>query len=97
MEKLFNTLAQKLLHNLHDDEHLKVSIDGEESQFIRFSRSKVRQSGLVDDSTLMITLIKNERTCSGSFTLKDNLEENEKLAFSELNRLRQEVSTFTQS
>ena len=75
MEKLFNQLIEQLLNNLQNGEQMKLSIDGENSQFVRFSQSKVRQSGLVDDASLNISLIKDGRTCSSSFTLFGNLEE----------------------
>ena len=80
MEKLFDQLSEKLINGLHADEHMKVSIDGENSQFVRFSQSKVRQSGLVDDASLSISLIKDRRTCNGSFTLTGNTETDEKTA-----------------
>ena len=88
MEQSFNILSEKLMNNLENGEHLKVSIQGEKSQFIRFSQSKVRQSGLVDDATLMMTLIKNDRNCSGSFTLSGNMMADEKIALTELIRLK---------
>jgi predicted Zn-dependent protease len=91
MKQLFNQLSEKLLKSLDADEHMKVSIDGENSQFVRFSQSKVRQAGLVDDASLNISLIKNGRTCSGSFTLTGNSETDEKTACTELERMREEV------
>jgi len=93
MEQLFNQLSETLLNNLNAGEHLKVAIGGENSQFVRFSQSKVRQSGLVDDASLSIVLIKDERTCSGSFTLTGNITADEETAMEELNRLRDEVGT----
>ena len=93
MEQLFKSLSEKLINSLESGEHLKVSIDGEQSQFIRFSQSKVRQSGLVDDASLMLTLIKDERSCSGSFTLSGSAYDDETSAVKELNRLRGEVAT----
>jgi len=93
MEKLFNQLSETLLNNLNTGEHLKITIGGENSQFVRFSQSKVRQSGLVDDASLSIVLIKDERTCSGSFTLTGNISTDEATAMAELNRLRTEVGT----
>ena len=93
MEQLFNQLSETLLNNLNAGEHLKVAIGGENSQFVRFSQSKVRQSGLVDDASLSIVLIKDERTCSGSFTLTGNISTDEATAMEELNRLRDEVGT----
>ena len=91
MEQLFNQLSEKLLKSLDADEHMKVSIDGENSQFVRFSQSKVRQAGLVDDASLSISLIKDGKTCSGSFTLTGNSETDEKTACTELERMREEV------
>ncbi len=93
MEKLFNQLSETLFNNLNTGEHLKITIGGENSQFVRFSQSKVRQSGLVDDASLSIVLIKDERTCSGSFTLTGNISTDESTAMEELNRLRDEVGT----
>ena len=77
MEQLFNQLSETLLNNLQNGEDLKLTIGGENSQFVRFSQSKVRQSGLVDDASLSIVLINNERTCSGSFTLTGNITADE--------------------
>ena len=93
MEKLFNQLSETLLNNLQNGEHLKLTIGGENSQFVRFSQSKVRQSGLVDDASLSIVLINNERTCNGGFTLTGNITADEETAMEELNRLRDEVGT----
>ena len=93
MEQLFNQLSEKLINSLNTDEHIKISIDGENSQFIRFSQSKVRQAGLVDDASLSISFIKDERTCSGSFTLTGNTQTDEKTAFTELERMKDEVVT----
>ncbi len=93
MEQLFNQLSEILLNNLQNGEDLKLTIGGENSQFIRFNQSKVRQSGLVDDASLSIVLIQDERTCSGSFTLTGNITADEETAMEELNRLRDEVGT----
>jgi len=34
VEKSFNVLAEKLINSIKSDEHLKIGIDGEHSQFI---------------------------------------------------------------
>ena len=85
MEQLFYTIAAKLIYSLGNGEHLRVNIKGEQSQFIRFSQSKVRQSGMVDDASLILTLIKDGRNCSGSFTLCGSADKDEKSAMAELN------------
>ncbi len=91
MEQLFNQLSEILLKSLDADEHMKVSIDGENSQFVRFSQSKVRQAGLVDDASLSISLITDKRTCSSSFTLTGHSKTDEKTACRARERMREEV------
>ena len=93
MEILFNQLVEKLLNNLQNGEQLKLSINGENSQFVRFSQSKVRQSGLVDDASLSISLINNGRTCTCSFTLTGNMDIDTSMALKELERMRKEIVT----
>ena len=68
MEQSFNSLADKLINSLEPDEHLKISIDGEESQFIRFSQSKVRQAGLVNDASYATAVVQFPHT-SVSFSI----------------------------
>jgi len=93
MEKLFNQLIEQLLNNLQNDEQMKLSIDGENSQFVRFSKSKVRQAGLVDDASLNISLINGGRTCNSSFTLTGNYDLDIRAAFNELELMRAEIVT----
>ena len=93
MEKLFNNISKKILNCIKHDEHLKLSISGEKSQFIRFSQSKVRQSGIVEDASLSMSLIQNEKTCDTTFTLTGNIEKDIEKALKELNYLRNEIIT----
>ena len=85
MEELFNNISEKILSCIKNDEYLKLSISGEKSQFIRFSQSKVRQTGIVEDASLSISLIQNSKTCDSSFTLTGDFEQDVQQALKELN------------
>ena len=63
MEHIFNYLSEKLFSHLMKDEHLIISFDGENSQFIRFNAATIRQTGLVDDGSLTLKYMYNGRTC----------------------------------
>ena len=91
MEQLFNQLNEVLMSQLIEGEHLKLSFSGENSQYIRINNHKVRQTGLVKERNLSLTIIQNSRTCSGSLTLSGNLENDLDNALTELKRLRNEV------
>ena len=65
MEKTFNTLCDSLFSRLGAGEDLVLSLNGENSQFVRFNNASVRQTGLVDDADLGLKFISNGRTCNG--------------------------------
>ena len=49
MDKYFSLLNSHIFSLLSKEETLITNIEGENSQFIRFNNSKVRQTGLIDD------------------------------------------------
>ena len=91
MDKYFSKLNNFLFSTISDNEILITNFSGENSQFIRFNNSKVRQTGIVDDLNFSMMLLCNNRKCSISMTLKGN-ENNDKLLLeSYLNKLRDDI------
>ena len=74
MENIFNIISENVFTLLNKEEYLTLSFSSESTQFIRFSQSKIRQTGLVDDATLELELIHNNRTCGESFTLSGDAD-----------------------
>jgi len=72
MRRVFNELSDALFSYLKDGEYLVIGFVGENSQFIRFNNASIRQTGLVDDSSLSLKFISNSRTCYGEFTVSGN-------------------------
>ncbi|MBC8214815.1 MAG: TldD/PmbA family protein [Candidatus Marinimicrobia bacterium] len=91
MKKLFNKISDALLNQISKDEHLKISFSGENSQFIRFSKSKIRQTGLVDEVSISLELIHQNKTCSGGITVTSDEKSDIANVQQELQRLRKEV------
>ena len=91
MSMYFTKLNDFLFSVLDKQEILITNIIGENSQFIRFNNSKVRQTGLVDDMNFSMTLLCNNRKCSVSMTLS-GIENNDQLLLqSYLNKLRDDI------
>ena len=88
MKEYFFNISEKIMNSINPDEHLMLSINGENSEFIRINNAKVRQIGTVSDASFGIELIKNNRKIGISFTLQRNLEKDIKLAMSHLDVLR---------
>lgn len=53
----FEELSGHMLKDRRPGEHLFLALQGEESQFVRLSRARVRQIGTVMDATLSVTLV----------------------------------------
>ena len=79
MKEYFFNISEKIMNSINPDEHLMLSINGENSEFIRINNAKVRQIGTVSDASFGIELIKNNRKIGISFTLQRNLEKDIKL------------------
>jgi hypothetical protein len=62
LEANFDRVLAELNHQLHSDEQFTLRLQGEVSQFTRFNHAKVRQTGIVQDGTLQIKLISQQRT-----------------------------------
>lgn len=92
LEAIFNRLVTALLNELQGEEHLILQLVGERSQFVRFNRAKVRQTGCVDDATLRMTLIQGQRTNSFECPLTSHWETDWQQARSALFDLKQEIS-----
>ncbi len=56
MEQLFNLLSDALFSELRSDEQLILNFHGENTLFVRFNKSKVRQVSDVNQQELSITL-----------------------------------------
>ncbi|MBC8174430.1 MAG: TldD/PmbA family protein [Candidatus Marinimicrobia bacterium] len=92
MEQVFNNVCDKVLSDLRNDEHLTISMKGERSHFIRLSKARVRQAGIVCDADVGLNFIENGRSAWGGVTFSGNKEVDTQRVISELERLRREVS-----
>ena len=93
MKEYFFSISEKIMNSIASDEHLNLSINGENSEFIRINNAKVRQIGTVSDTEFSIELIKNNRKIGISFTLQRNPEKDLELAKEHLHMLRNNIDS----
>lgn len=91
LETTFNRLVDALLNALHPEEQLKLTLHGEQSQFMRFNGAKVRQAGIVEDAEISFTLMRQQRNAYRSFPLTGDWKTDWSLAQSALEDVRQEL------
>jgi predicted Zn-dependent protease len=74
MQEYFYALADALTAWLHGEEVYTCTFDAEDSDFVRFNRSAVRQPGTVLQRSLSLDLIKGRRHAAGAVTLCGDME-----------------------
>ncbi|MBD2151854.1 TldD/PmbA family protein [Pseudanabaena sp. FACHB-1277] len=92
LEGSFYRLSDRLINALHNHEYLTISLDSERSQFTRFNHAKVRQSGVVADGNVTISLLCDQREAYATFPFTGNDGADIANAMDSLNYLRHEVS-----
>ena len=93
MKEYFFKISETIINSIASDESLTLSINGENSEFIRINNAKVRQIGTVNDASLSIELIKNNRKIGISFTLQRNIDKDLQLAMNHLEVLRSNIDS----
>ncbi|MCG6861763.1 MAG: peptidase [Chromatiaceae bacterium] len=88
----FFTLTDRLGDGLHGDEILFCGLDGEDSDFVRVNRNRVRQAGSLHRRSLALRLIAGDRQVAGRCDLAGSLESDLALARDLLDRLRDRLS-----
>jgi predicted Zn-dependent protease len=87
MKDHFYSLAEHLGARLHSGEVLLLNLAAERSDFVRFSRGKVRQAGSVAQAELTLRLLRARRQAAATLDIAGSAE-NETLLEATLARLR---------
>lgn len=91
LETCFNQLIANLLDEKEASEYFTLKLSSEFSQFTRFNHAKVRQTGIVLDTWMQFTLIKDRRSAFRRFPLVGNWEIDWRETHNALQELRKEL------
>ncbi|MFT5154572.1 MAG: putative Zn-dependent protease, partial [Planctomycetota bacterium] len=91
MQETFYQLADFLTSKLEGDEVLTMLYAGEDSDFVRFNKSKIRQAGAVKQSSVSLELILGRRHVTASTTLTQDTEQDRAQTLSILQDLRSKL------
>jgi predicted Zn-dependent protease len=92
LEVSFNQLIETLLIKKNPEEQFTVKLSSERSQFTRFNHAKVRQTGLVADGWIELTLMTNQRSSFQHFPFTGNWDLDWQNAYKALQELRDEIT-----
>ena len=91
LETCFNQLIANLLSKKEACESFTLKLSSEFSQFTRFNHAKVRQTGIVLDTWMQLTLIRDKRSAFRRFPLVGNWEIDWHETHNALQELRKEL------
>lgn len=74
-EKMFDQASRALLDALKSNEQLVLNISGEDTEYLRFNKARVRQISFVQDAHLEINLIADSKQISSSLELTGSIQE----------------------
>ena len=92
MQRYFHELADFLNTCLRSPEQYKCWLEAEDSDFIRFNRSAVRQPGHVRQTVLTVDLMHGLRHAAGTITLGGNIDGDHLAADRMVNHLRAQLA-----
>ena len=91
MQDYFHALAETVTARLRGQEVYTCTFRGEDSDFVRFNRSAVRQAGTVRQRALSLDLIEGQRHAAGSVALSGDLHQDREVATRLLAGLREQL------
>jgi len=86
----FYKLSSRII-SANEDYEMFITYMTESSHFTRFNHSNVRQAGFVEDASVEIELIKDNKRAQSHVTVLNNLEADTKTLANEIETLKQEI------
>jgi predicted Zn-dependent protease len=91
MQEYFYALADAITASLHGDEFYTCTFHAEDSDFVRFNRSAIRQAGSVAQRFLTLDLIHDRRHAAAEIALSGDFESDRARVSQLLNELREQL------
>lgn len=97
MKNYIKLLSDNLFSDLKEDETLSLGLHSEESEFIRFNQSKVRQNTSIHQHELTLQLQSNNKSYKSTLNLSLNLDMDTKSLLSNLNQIRNDLTSIDEN
>ncbi|MGH8058036.1 MAG: TldD/PmbA family protein, partial [Candidatus Entotheonellia bacterium] len=91
MQEYFYALADAITGSLQGDEFYTCTFRAEDSDFVRFNRSAIRQAGTVVQRFLTLDLIRGRRHAAAEVALSGDLESDRAQVRQSLSGLREKL------
>ncbi len=91
-KEIYNTICSQVYNTLQEGEDLTIYMEGENSQYFRFNDSKIRQTGIIEDYNVTLSLYHGKKSLQATTTISSDIDYSVKNLISEINGLRDPLS-----
>ena len=91
-KELYNAICDQVYISLKEGEQLTIYMEGENSQYFRFNDSKIRQTGIIEDYKVTLSLFHGKKSLQATTTISSDINYSVKNLISEINGLREPLS-----
>jgi len=91
-KEIYNTICSQVYGTLKEGEDLTIYMEGENSQYFRFNDSKIRQTGIIEDYNVTLSLYHGKKSLQATTTVSSDIDYSVKNLISEIDGLREPLS-----
>jgi len=88
-KEIYNTICSQVYGTLKEGEDLTIYMEGENSQYFRFNDSKIRQTGIIEDYNVTLSLYHGKKSLQATTTVSSDIDYSVKNLISEIDGLRE--------
>ena len=91
-KEIFQNICYEVFSSLESNEQLTIYLEGENSQYFRFNDSKLRQSGIIEDYAVTISLFSGKKSLQSTTTVSSDIKSSVSNLKNEIQALRNPLS-----
>ena len=73
-KEIYNTICSQVYSTLQEGEDLTIYMEGENSQYFRFNDSKIRQTGIIEDYNVTLSLYHGKKSLQATTTISSDID-----------------------
>lgn len=91
-KEIYSSICSQVYSTLKEGEGLTIYMEGENSQYFRFNDSKIRQTGIIEDYKVTLSLYHGKKSLQATTTVSSDIDYSVNNLISEINSLREPLS-----
>ena len=91
-KEIYSSICSQVYSTLIEGEGLTIYMEGENSQYFRFNDSKIRQTGIIEDYKVTLSLYHGKKSLQATTTVSSDIDYSVNNLISEINSLREPLS-----